>query len=321
MWSISHQGPNLSPNCLPSQFLAWTAILQDHTDAAAFTRKPYLLKCHLKFTFFHGPWNYQRNPVTFQNSKNSDMFHGERCYVHMFNGLMKNCTNFPCQIMSVVHVNGMSTACQPNNELWAKHEWRRGCIQSQKFADCTQNKMPKKTKRIVQLFFHCVLAKNWQHVWTKITAWRAHWHSPLCSVHLVGLNPYLTLSAFLTIDENIGNWFKKVTPRKLQVNISSPRPCPSTGTLTGMVQCPKYCWIIGAAGSEKHLNSGMEMVGCHFRRQNRIWNHKLETFQLNAKILCSLPACDRSLLQIQFTQVIDVVSTTSCPQSEQCWRE
>jgi len=115
MWSISHQGPNPSPNCLPSQFLAWTAILQDHTDAAAFTRKPYLLKCHLKFPFFHGPWNYQRNPVTFQNSKNSDIFHGERCYVHMFNGLMKNC-KFPmpkhvrraCQR----HVNGMSTACQ-----------------------------------------------------------------------------------------------------------------------------------------------------------------------------------------------------------------
>ena len=158
------------------------------------------------------------------------------------NGLMKNC-KFPmpkhvrraCQR----HVNGMSTACQPNNELWAKHEWRRGCIQSQKFADCTQNKMPKKTKRIVQLFFHCVFAKNWQHVWTKITAWRAHWHSPLCSVHLVGLNPYLTLSAFLTVDENIGNWFKKVTPHKLQVNISSPRPCPSTGTLTGMVAMSK----------------------------------------------------------------------------------
>ena len=94
MWSISHQGPNPSPNCLPSQFLAWTAILQDHTDAAAFTRKPYLLKCHLKFTFFHGPWNYQRNPVTFQNSKNYDIFHGERCYVHIFNCLMKNC-KFP----------------------------------------------------------------------------------------------------------------------------------------------------------------------------------------------------------------------------------
>lgn len=112
MWSISHQGPNPSPNCLPSQFLAWTAILQDHTDAAAFTRKPYLLKCHLKFTFFHGPWNYQRNPVTFQNSKNYDIFHGERCYVHIFNCLMKNC-KFPlpkhvrraCQR----HVNGMST--------------------------------------------------------------------------------------------------------------------------------------------------------------------------------------------------------------------